>query len=272
MKHNFTEELVLRAAAWRSLARPGFTATAPALELDINDDGTEIGGAIGNPDLEPYESNNLDLAIEFYGEDMTFASLGIFHKDIENAIYKTIQRSATINGVTFNDGVTTWINADESTITGLEANLQYGWDNGLFAAANITHAFDSESTFRFNDDQTYTTPFRKLAEDAANISVGYDKGQWDVRLAMNYRSEYLDWLADEEDDIDTVSVENSRFVDAHIQWDLTAKYKVNDNVTVKFEAINIGDRPEFYYWGSKTRLSQYDEYGSSYSLGFTYKL
>jgi TonB-dependent receptor len=272
VKHNFTEELVLRAAAWRSLARPGFTATAPALELDINDDGTEIGGAIGNPDLEPYESNNLDLAIEFYGEDMTFASLGIFHKDIENAIYKTIQRSATINGVTFNDGVTTWINADESTITGLEANLQYGWDNGLFAAANITHAFDSESTFRFNDDQTYTTPFRKLAEDAANISVGYDKGQWDVRLAMNYRSEYLDWLADEEDDIDTVSVENSRFVDAHIQWDLTAKYKVNDNVTVKFEAINIGDRPEFYYWGSKTRLSQYDEYGSSYSLGFSYKL
>jgi outer membrane receptor protein involved in Fe transport len=131
---------------------------------------------------------------------------------------------------------------------------------------------DSESTFRYEDNETYTTPFRKLAENAANISLGYDKGQWDIRLAMNYRSEYLDWLADEEDDIDKVSVDNSRFVDEHIQWDLTAKYKATENITVKFEAINIGDRPEFYYWGRDTRLSQYDEYGSSYSLGFTYKL
>jgi TonB-dependent receptor len=270
VKHNFAEELVLRAAIWRALARPGFTSTAPALELEI--DGNDVSGKIGNPNLKPYESNNFDLALEFYGEGMTFASVGIFHKDIDNAIYKTIQRAATVNGITFNDGVETWINADESTITGLEANLQYGWENGLFAAANITHALDSESTFRFNDDQTYTTPFRKLAEDAANISVGYDNGQWEIRLARNYRSEYLDWLADEEGDIDTVSVENSRFVDAHVQWDLTAKYAATDNITVKFEAINIGDRPEFYYWGNKNRLSQYDEYGSSYSLGFTYKL
>ncbi|MGB0998395.1 MAG: TonB-dependent receptor [Pseudomonadales bacterium] len=270
VKHNLSEELVLRAAAWRSLARPGFTATAPALELETS--GEDVSGKIGNPDLEPYESNNFDLALELYGEGMTFASVGIFHKDIDNAIYKTIQRSATVNGVTFNDGVETWINADKSTITGLEANVQYGWDSGLFVAANITHAFDSESTFRFNDDKTYTTPFRKLAEDAANLSVGYDKGQWDVRLAMNYRSEYLDWLADEEGDIDTVSVDKSRFVDSHVQWDLTAKYAATENVTIKFEAINIGDRPEYYYWGQKSRLSQYDEYGSSYSLGFTYKM
>lgn len=270
VKHNLSEELVLRAAAWRSLARPGFTATAPALALETS--GEDVSGKIGNPDLEPYESNNFDLALELYGEGMTFASVGIFHKDIDNAIYKTIQRSATVNGVTFNDGVETWINADKSTITGLEANVQYGWDSGLFVAANITHAFDSESTFRFNDDKTYTTPFRKLAEDAANLSVGYDKGQWDVRLAMNYRSEYLDWLADEEGDIDTVSVDKSRFVDSHVQWDLTAKYAATENVTIKFEAINIGDRPEYYYWGQKSRLSQYDEYGSSYSLGFTYKM
>ena len=71
-------------------------------------------------------------------------------------------------------------------------------------AANITHAFDSE-LFRFNDDKTYTTPFRKLAEDAANLSVGYDKGRVDVRLAMNYQ--YLDWLVT-EGDIDTVSADN----------------------------------------------------------------
>ena len=148
----------------------------------------------------------------------------------------------------------------------------YGLENGLFVAANITHALEVESTFRFNDDELFNTPFRKMAENAANLSVGYDKGPWDVRLAMNYRSEYLDYLADEEDDIDTVSAENSRFADQHVQWDLTAKYKYNDNFTLKAEVVNIGDRPEFYYWGSSNRLSQYDEYGTSYSVGLTYKM
>ena len=66
VKHNLSEELVLRAAAWRSLARPGFTATAPALELETS--GEDVSGKIGNPDLEPYESNNFDLALELYGE------------------------------------------------------------------------------------------------------------------------------------------------------------------------------------------------------------
>ena len=88
---------------------------------------------------------------------------------------------------------------------------------------------------------------------------------------MNYRDEYLDWLADEEDDIDTVSVENSRFVAPHRQWDLKAKYKYSDNLTFSFEIKNINDRPEFYYWGYNDRLSQYDEYGTTYALGFTYK-
>ena len=135
---------------------------------------------------------------------------------------------------------------------------------------NLTFT-DGDSTFSFEDDSTFTTPFRKLSDQQQNLSIGYDKGKFDIRLAMNYRDEYLDWLADEEDDIDTVSVENSRFVAPHRQWDLKAKYKYSDNLTFSFEITNINDRPEFYYWGYNDRLSQYDEYGTTYALGFTYK-
>jgi hypothetical protein len=35
-------------------------------------------------------------------------------------------------------------------------------------------------------------------------------------------------------------------------------------------AINLNDRPEFYYFGNNTRLSQYDEYGTTYEVGFNY--
>ena len=139
-------------------------------------------------------------------------------------------------------------------------------------AANFTAIPEADSTFKFDGENTFTTPFRKMADQNANLSLGYDKGKWDVRLAMSYRSEYLDYLADEEDDMDKVSADNSRFVDSHVQWDLTAKYKATSNLTAKFEVININDRPEYYYWGKKSRLSQYDEYGTSYSIGLTYCL
>ena len=141
----------------------------------------------------------------------------------------------------------------------------------MYVATNVTLT-DGESTFAFNNADSFTTPFRKLADKAANLSLGYDKDAWDIRLAGNYRSEYLDYLADEEGDIDTVSANNSRFVNDYVQFDLTAKYKVNDNLTLKAEAINLGNEPEHYYWGNPNQLSQWDIYGTTYSVGFNYKL
>ena len=104
---------------------------------------------------------------------MTFASVGLFRKNIENAIYPKIYKTATFLGVTFNDDVETWENQL------LELNLQYGWENGIYFAGNITLT-DGKSTFEPTDDG-----FRKLADEAFNISLGYDEGPWDVRLAAN---------------------------------------------------------------------------------------
>ena len=46
-------------------------------------------------------------------------------------------------------------------------------------------------------------------------------------------------------DIDKVSLQNSRFVAPHEQWDLKASYEINDNFRLKFEITNIEDRPEY---------------------------
>lgn len=270
VKHWLTDSWQVRSALWRGLSRPGFKETAPITDYDVDTSG-DTSGSIGNPNLKPYEADNFDLSLEYYGEGMTYFAVGYFYKSIANAIYPTYQRNGVFNDITFNDGVETWINADDSTIDGVEINAQYGWENGLYVATNVTLT-DSESTFNFEDDASFTTPFRKLADKAANINFGYDKGEWDIRVAGNYRSDYLDWLADEDGDIGEVSVNNSRFVDDFMQWDLTVKYDVTDNFTVKAEAVNLNNRPEYYYWGNTGQLSQYDIYGRNYSIGFNYTL
>lgn len=270
MKYYINDQLQVRAAIWRGLSRPGFKETAPITAVDTATSG-DISGSIGNPGLKPYIANNFDLSLEYYGDGMTYAAIGVFRKNIKNAIYPTLQKSATINGISFNDGVATWINSDKSHINGLELNGQYGWDIGLYVAANLTFT-DSESSFRFDNDQVFTTPFRKLAKKAANFSIGYDQGPWDIRLAGNYRSDYIDWLADEDGAIDQVSENNSRWVAPFMQIDLTAKYDINENLTLLIEAANLNNRPEYYYWGNKNQLSQYDLFGKNYTIGFNYKL
>ncbi len=65
---------------------------------------------------------------------------------------------------------------------------------------------------------------------------------------------------------------NIRYTDDHKQLDFNLKYDINDNLSVKFDINNITDEPEYYYWGKSDRLSQYDEYGRTYSIGIRYKL
>jgi len=268
IKYFLTDSVQARFAAWRGLSRPGFKETAPKTSVDIDTSG-EVSGSVGNPLLKPYEADNLDLSIEYYGDGMSFASVGVFYKSIDNAIYPTYQTVGTFNGVDFDAGVETWINSPESKVKGIEANLQYGLDNGLYIAANVTYT-DSESEFLYEDGASFSTPFRKLADKAANLSIGYDKGPVDIRLAVNYRGDYLDWLADEDGDITNVSENNMRFVSPHMQVDLTAKYKWNDRLTMRFEGVNLNDRDEYYYWGNPNQLSQFDNYGKSYVFGFDF--
>src|SRR5690606_31450137 len=109
-----------------------------------------------------------------------------------------------------------------------------------------------------------TVPYFKQAKHTANASIGYDEGRWDVRLAGNYRSGYLDVLGND--------ALRDRYTDAHFQLDLTARYRMNENLLLSLSAINLNDRGEFYYFGNRSRLSQYDEFGRTYSFGVRYQL
>ena len=104
-----------------------------------------------------------------------------------------------------------------------------------------------------------SVPFFKQAKHTGNLSVGYNRESWDIRLAANYRSSYLDEIGDEP--------LADRYTDDFVQVDLTARYSVNDNLIVTAEAMNLNDQPEYYYFGNTSRLSQYDEYGTTYGFG-----
>ena len=278
VKYFVNDDTIVRGAIWRSLSRPGFGETAPV--ADFKSDGTAADGStiykgeMGNPDLEPYESTNLDLSFERYYENGA-VSIGYFMKDVKNVIYPQVT-AGVVGGINFSE-LETYINSEKSTVDGIEFNFFREFVNlpepfdGLFISLNLTEV-DAESDVP-SAAGVFTVPFRKLADSTRNLSIGYDKGKVDMRLSLAERSDYLDYLADDdiETTVDNLNYDNIRFTDDHSQIDFTAKYYLNDNLTLKLDLININDEPEFYYWGNTSRLSQYDEYGRSATIGFTYK-
>ncbi len=278
VKYFVNDDTIVRGAIFRSLSRPGFGETAPV--ADFKSDGTAADGStiykgeMGNPDLEPYESTNLDLSFERYYENGA-VSIGYFRKDVKNAIYPQVT-AGVVGGINFSQ-LETYINSEKSTVDGIEFNFFSEFVNlpepfdGLFISLNLTEV-EAESDVP-SAAGVFTVPFRKLADSTRNLSIGYDKGKVDMRLSLAQRSDYLDYLADDdiETTVDNLNYDNIRFTDDHSQIDFTAKYYLNDNFTLKLDLININDEPEFYYWGNPSRLSQYDEYGRSATIGFTYK-
>lgn len=80
------EDVKLRASYSETFSRPsyadmqgGFTISS----LFRTDGGT---GNVGNPDLEPYESENIDLSAEYYYGDASYISAGYFEKTASNWI------------------------------------------------------------------------------------------------------------------------------------------------------------------------------------------
>ena len=275
VKYFLDDQTIIRGAIWRALSRPGFGQASTVAEIQNENDGT-FSGEMGNPDLDPYEANNFDLSFERYGDTGSY-SIGYFKKDIDNAIYPLVT-SGTINGIVFSE-LETYVNTGPSDVSGFEMNVFQELEflpepfNGMFISLNITTT-DGESTLNV-DNGKVTFPFRKLSDRNSNLSIGYDQGKLDMRLSAVSRTPYLDYLADEDSPGDVqeeLSLDNIRYTDDHTQYDFNLKYKINDNFSVKFDISNISDEPEFYYWGSPDRLSQYDVYGTTYSIGIRYNL
>lgn len=257
VKYNLAEDKIVRFGLFRSLVRPGFGESAAGAEINVDDN--EIQG--GNPGLEPIKAWNLDLSYEWYAGRETFFSAGLFYKRIEDSIIEVDATNVELRGRTWARGQT-FINGEDSSIIGAELAFQGALDNGLFMAVNYTYA-DGETDLPASSPYgTRTIPYFKQAKNTYNLSVGYNKGPWDVRLSSNFRDDYLDAIGE--------GALADRYTSEFMQVDFKAKYEVTKKLQVMVSAINLNDRPEFYYFGNNTRLSQYDEYGTTYEVGFNY--
>jgi TonB-dependent receptor len=308
------DNLKFRASWGQTIGRPGWGDIQGGQVLDLLvrvDGGT---GSQGNPALKPLESTNIDLSLEWYYADGSYASVGYFNKDIDNYVGVTqivetpFDLHTPIGGALYNEAVAAqcadrsttcirnWIftnrpnapgvNAVARTITGqagdpiadfritVPANQRSANLNGF--EFNVQHMFGasgfgvSANYTLVNSGLEYNNQLRndqfalEGLSDAANVVGFYENYGWGVRLAYNWRDEFLFSRFDG-------AGANPLYTEPYGQFDLNVSYQWGDNLTLQAEAINITDEIQRIHGRTDTEAVFVTQTGPRYMIGARYK-
>ncbi len=90
MSVDISDNLKARASFSKTLARPGYsdmyTATSVEAPSRITHLGDQPSASQGNARLDPLESNNFDLSVEYYYGEANYFSVGYFQKNVSNFV------------------------------------------------------------------------------------------------------------------------------------------------------------------------------------------
>lgn len=278
LKLDITEDLVGRFAASRSITRPSIANMQPTRSIgNVRPNGPFLASA-GNPGLTPFQSSNVDIALEWYYDDLSYASVGYFVKYIEDFIVGGT-RQDSINGVTdpsSNGGtmadptppaeadlamfdITSQVNGEDARVEGLEFAVQHAFgDSGFGVGANYTMVTTNRDLDITDIDQRFAITG---LSDSANLIGFYEAGPFGARLTYNWRDTFLRCFCQIQSGSDAVIVEE------YGQWDFSMSYDVLDNVSLLLEGINITGEAIREHARYEEQLYQAMSTGARYAAG-----
>lgn len=280
-KYAATNNLILRAAATTSIARPNYYDIAPYVSSVAGD----FTLSAGNPGLKAAYAWNFDLMAEQYFKSVGILSGGVFYKSINDFIYTYRDQTYTTDkfNAEYGDVSTNpipagenWIykqarNGDNVKVYGFEVALQRQLDflpgalKGLGVYVNYTYT-KSEANGIFNEDGDKRTgvTLPGTAPHMFNASLSYENSRFTARLSGNYTAAYLDALGGS--DFDDSYYDKQFFLDAN------AAYKITKHFRIFAEANNLTNQPLRYYQGVSSRTMQAEFYRPRYNFGIKFDL
>ncbi|QHJ11312.1 Vitamin B12 transporter BtuB [Paraglaciecola mesophila] len=241
-KLNVTDEVVVRASYSKSLTRPNLADLNPGIntapELRLSD----LTATSGNPDLNPFVSDNIDLSVEYYFADASAISAGFFRKDVSafiaqqemregltlpagNRLDEVTEDRSNIEGDTIFLNINRPRNLNSTVVDGVEISFQHVFDTlpGLLqyvgVSANLTYVNSDDEV---NNDLIDAAVALPGLGDSQNFVVYYDDGTIEARLAYNNRDRFFDGRQGAE----PIFTERFDQIDARIAWNIGENYQV----------------------------------------------
>lgn len=261
---DLSDELVLRVAAAKVMARPDYTDVAPRVTLNPG----ALTGTGGDPTIDPYRANQADVSLEWYRTQDSIVALAIYYKDIKSFITDRpsqeffVVQSATapslqctpagVNQFSCPFTINRRSNGGGGKVQGAELSITQPIWGGFGVTGNYTYS-DAEAD---SGD-----PIPGNSEDTFNASAYFENERVSARLSYTYRS---DWF---------VTFDRSTQLNQEALESVDAALVVNvlDSVALQFDAINLTNEKTVQYAGDPVRPRAIYDNGRVYYAGVRLK-
>ncbi len=264
------DNMNIRFAYGRTLARPTFREISPFTNYDFNGGDTYVG----NPDLNITLINNYDLRWEWFSKPGEVFAVSFFFKDFSNPIELKIHDAV--------NNVLTWVNVPRAAVRGIEFEIR----------RNLSAVYDVLKNFTVGSNFSYIQSFVDIdSEELASIKV-YDsnasgtrqfQGQspFIVNFYLNYDNPAQGWNANLYYNVFGKRLSAVGSVGSPDVYEkpfnmlnLSISKKIMQNISIKISAANILNSSVVKVQEFKGQEYIYQSYrrGSSVSAEIKYNL
>lgn len=245
-KFDLSKDLVARVAVAKTMARPDYSAMVGAVTL--ND--TNTTGSSGNPNLKPIRSVNYDATLEWYFAPKSLLSIGAFYMDMSS--YVTY---GTANLVYFNNSFKRFDTYSISSPTNISASnkgVELAYQQSLWGGFGVL------GNYTYTDGKAADgLPVVGNSKNTYNIETYFENDQFNARLAYTYRSSFSGGLYNSFPQV----------MDGTGNLAASLSYKINDSLTLTFDALNLNNAVLRYYGQNKDQPIALYSNGRQYYFG-----
>lgn len=274
LKYELTPLSNIRAALTWSYARPNFSEIIPAQEINREDGAASAG----NPALQPVSAINYDLMYEHYFGSVGIVSAGLFHKKLDDFIYRRILFNSpypltgtpSISGI----DVTQAQNGNDARVSGLEFAFQRRLtfipllkDFSVYLNYTYTDSkakIQSREASSANANVTEEIRLPGQSENVGNASLAYEGKRFSLRSSLNFSGSFLSEVGGTK--------ESDLFVKSRMQLDASGSVAINSRIRFFAELLNITNQPLEVYQGTKTQTIQREFYSFWSRFGIKFNL
>ena len=259
---HLTDAQLLRFGASIGISRPPLDSLTTGFSFNTTGSPLTAGG--GNPRLDPFKADQVDLSYEWYFHEESLFSIAPYYKDVKTYIGAS-QVFETFNTTQYL--FTSEYNTKGGEIAGVEATFQTRFfflpgflqDFGIYA----NHAYAESNIHEAAPSPTLggnPYPMVGLARGTSELDLFYNKGGFESRVAVKHHTPFTvapTWVGT-----------TLKMLEAETTLDASVSYTFLEHYTVRLQGHNLtNERARFDVDNNPQNLANdggYQVYGRSY--------
>jgi iron complex outermembrane receptor protein len=276
----------LRFGAGRQMARPRIDQMRANNNTSLEFSGVNQGLWTrngGNPELEPWIANALDVSWEKYFGGRGYVAFAYFYKDLKSYVFDQVTEfDAT--GLPIPTGYTgptpdpvgfytRPANGEGGSIKGWEFSVSVPFDlmsEALEGFGIVANYSDTSSSIKRLGPNGPDEPIAGLSDVVRNIAVYYENHGFQARVSQRHRSDFLGEIQGFGADRAQVYIDGESVVDFQTGYTF-GEDSMFDRWSILLQVNNVTNEPYRQIFRDTTLTQRYEEYGRQYLLGLTYK-